>query len=112
MNSNDNTNSIYTMTEMMKIEISRQFPSVRSFAKECGIPHGTIVSALNNGIESMAWGKVKKMCDCLHIDCGSFEPIYEKNSNACVQEKRVLAYYSKLSERGKNKVIEYMKDIM
>ena len=25
------------------------------FAQEIGIPHGTLVSALNNGIDGMAW---------------------------------------------------------
>ena len=111
MNYENNTKNPDTMTETLKDEIKRQFPSVRAFAKECGVPHGTIVSALNNGIEGTAWGTVKKICDCLHIDCGTFEPILEEDRNL-EQESRVLAYFSKLSERGKNKAIEYMKDIM
>lgn len=101
----------YDMTIVLKKEILRQYPSVRAFAKECGVAHGTIVSALNNGIEGMAWGKVKMMCDCLHIDCGSFEPV-RKSGKLSEQEKRVLSYYSKLSERGQEKALEYMQDIM
>lgn len=100
-----------TMTEKIKREISRQYPSVRAFAKECGVAHGTIVSALNNGIEGMAWGKVRTICECLQIDCMNFEPLRQSNS-LNEKEQRLLAYYSRLSERGKDKTLEYMQDIM
>lgn len=104
-------NSSVDMTEKMKMEINRQYSSIRAFAKDCGVAHGTIVSALNNGIDGMAWGKVRKMCNCLNIDCGTFEPNYE-GETLSNQEQRLLAYFSKLSEKGQKKTIEYMQDIL
>ena len=91
-------------------EIYRQYPSVRAFAKACGIPHGTIVSALNNGIDGMAYGKVKKICDTLQLDLNSFEPICEYDFDDH-QKQRLLAYFQRLSDSKKDKVFEYMKDI-
>lgn len=55
-------------SEKIKQEILKQYKSIRSFAKEVGIPHGTLVSALNNGIDGMAWGKVVLICEELNLD--------------------------------------------
>ena len=44
-------------------EIYRQYPSVRAFAKACGIPHGTIVSALLNQFVNMI-SMISKNKDC------------------------------------------------
>lgn len=60
-------------TELIRDEILKQYPSIRAFARESGIPNGTIISALNNGIDGMAFAKVVKMCECLGIDPVSFE---------------------------------------
>lgn len=60
-------------TEKLKQTIKREYKSVRSFAKEVGIPHGTLVSALNNGIDSMAFGKVYQICRFLNLDPETFE---------------------------------------
>jgi len=89
--------------------ISEKYPSVREFARQSGIPHGTIVSALNNGIEGMAWSKVIRMCDCLQIDCVTFEPVEPKALDDT--HRRLLAYYDRLDDRKKEKVFEYIKDI-
>lgn len=89
-------------------EISIQYSSVRAFARACGVPHGTVVSALNKGIEGMSYIKVFKMCECLNIDLETFEP---KNNKASSDSDRLLAYYLRLSDIKKEKVIEYIKDI-
>ena len=66
-------------------EIYRQYPSVRAFAKACGIPHGTIVSALLNQFVNMI-SMISKNKDCWLIS-------------------------RDLSDSKKDKVFEYMKDI-
>jgi len=93
-------------------EIYRQYPSIRAFAKACDVPHGTIVSALNNGIEGMAYAKVQKMCKTLNLDMNTFEPIFNPDNLEDKQRERVLAYFSKMSTSKQEKVLEYMQDIL
>ena len=100
---------ISDQTRRIKELIIEKYPSIREFARESGIPHGTLVSALNNGIEGMAWSKVVRICDCLNIDYGTFEPIVPKELTD--REQRLLAYFSTLDNRKKEKVIEYIEDI-
>lgn len=96
-------------TIKIKMLILERYPSVREFARESGIAHGTLVSALNNGIEGMAWSKVIKICDCLNIDYATFEPIVPDKLNA--KQKRLLAYYNLLDSKKQDKVLEYINDI-
>lgn len=98
-------------TEQIKSIILKKYPSIRAFATDSGIPHGTIVSALNKGIESMSYGKVLKLCDTLQIDCGSFEPLNVEATSLNSDEKRLLAYYKVLDDRKRNKVLDYIDDI-
>lgn len=55
-------------SEIIKQEILKQYKSIRSFAAAVGIPHGTLVSGLNNGIDGMAWAKVVTICRALNLD--------------------------------------------
>ena len=98
-------------TSHLKDIILKKYPSVRAFANAAGIPYGTIVSALNNGIEGMSYGKVKVICDCLNIDCGTFEPIVTGRESMTGEEKRLLSYFARLDEVKRNKVLEYINDI-
>lgn len=61
-------------TLKLKDTILEQYSSIRAFARASGIAHGTIVSALDKGIGGMSYAKVRKMCECLNIDCETFEP--------------------------------------
>lgn len=54
-----------TDSEKFKNAILHHSESIRAFAREVDIPHGTLVSALNNGIERMAWSKMKKIIGVL-----------------------------------------------
>lgn len=65
-------------SELLKQEILKKYKSIRAFAKEVDIPHGTIVSALNNGIDGMALGKMIKISDALGIDPVSLKPVVSK----------------------------------
>ena len=59
-----------TKAEILKKEILRQYRSVRQFAMEMNIPYSTLVTALERGIEGMAYGTVIKMCDKLSLNGG------------------------------------------
>lgn len=98
-------------TILLKNEILNQFTSIRAFAKASGIPHGTIVSALDHGIDGMAYDRVIKICDTLNIDYVTFEPRRDTRTQLSEEEERLLAYYQRLSDAKKSKVIEYIKDI-
>lgn len=98
-------------SERLKEIILQKYPSVRAFAQEAGIPHGTLVSALNNGIDGMAWAKLNRICQCLEIDAENLEPLYKEKSSITDAEKRLLAYYNLLNGSGRAKVEEYIKDI-
>lgn len=92
--------------------ILNKYPSIRAFSKEVGIPNGTIISALNNGIDGMAYSKVIRICDCLQVDYVTFEPVFHVDDGKLdKQTKRLLSYYEQLSESKKEKVVEYIKDI-
>lgn len=84
-------------SERIKAEILKKYPSVRAFARETGIPNATIVSALNNGIEGMAWSKVNQMCYFLGLDNTTLEPLPDSDiksriggySEACSGSTRI-----------------------
>ena len=96
-------------TLKVKKMILAKYPSIREFARQTGIPHGTIVSALNNGIERMAWSRVVKICDVLDLDYVTFEP--RVPGELSDMERRLLAYYTRLNETKKGKVLQYIEDI-
>lgn len=98
-------------TEHLKEIILKKYPSIRAFASDSGIPHGTIVSALNKGIESMSYGKVIRICELLNIDCNTFEPIVVDVDKISSEEMRLLAYFKELDNKKRNKVLEYIEDI-
>ena len=100
-------------SEKLKEIILRHYPSIRAFAREVDIPHGTLVSALNHGIDGMAWSKLNQICKYLQIDAENLEPLPEslKGEQMDDHAKRLLAYYQQLNDTGRAKVEEYVKDI-
>ncbi len=102
-----------TKAEILKQEILRQYRSVRQFAMEMDIPYSTLVTALERGIEGMAYGTVIKMCDKLNLNPVDFSPL-EKDTALGAQliENRVMQYYLKLNQNGRDKVLELMDDFV
>ena len=62
-----------TKAEILKKEILTQYKSVRQFAIEMQIPYSTLVTALDRGIEGMAYGTVIRMCDKLNLKSGRLQ---------------------------------------
>ncbi len=102
-----------TKAEILKQEILRQYRSVRQFAMEMDIPYSTLVTALERGIEGMAYGTVIKMCDKLNLNPVDFSSL-EKDTALGAQliENRVMQYYLKLNQNGRDKVLELMDDFV
>jgi len=102
-----------TKAEILKKEILRQYRSVRQFAIEMNIPYSTLVTALERGIEGMAYGTVIKMCDKLSLNPVDFSSLERDASlGAQLLENRVMQYYLKLNQSGRDKVLELMDDFV
>ena len=70
-----------TKAEILKQEILKQYKSVRQFDIDMEIPYSTLVTALDRGIEGMAYGTVIRMCDRLSlnpVDFSSLEKYWER----------------------------------
>lgn len=102
-----------TKAEILKKEILNQYRSVRQFAMEMGIPYSTLVTALERGIEGMAYGTVIKMCDKLSLNPVDFSSLERDASlGAQLLENRVMQYYVKLNQDGRDKILELMDDFV
>ncbi len=99
--------------EVLKKEILKQYRSVRQFAIEMNIPYSTLVTALERGIEGMAYGTVIRMCDKLSLNPVDFSSL-ERNTSLSEQllENRVMQYYVKLNQTGRDKILELMDDFV
>lgn len=93
-------------SEKIKSEILKKYPSVRAFARETGIPNGTIVSALNNGIDGMAWSKVNQICSYLNLDPATLEPLEERTSGQSVLPDTQFSTAGLYTSFGKNDTAE------
>ena len=69
-----------TKAEILKREILRQYRSIRQFALELNIPYSTLVTALERGIEGMAYGTVIKMCDKLSLNPVNFTSLENEDT--------------------------------
>ncbi|MCH5256134.1 MAG: transcriptional regulator [Lachnospiraceae bacterium] len=100
-----------TKAEVLKAEILSQYKSVRQFAIEMEIPYSTLVTALDRGIEGMAYGTVIKICDKLSLNPVDFAPLDKKSPlGSKILENRVMEYYVKLNKTGRKKALELMED--
>lgn len=100
-----------TKAEILKIEILRQYKSVRQFAIDLEIPYSTLVTALDRGIEGMAYGSVIRICDRLGLNPVDFTPLNQKSVlGNKIMENRVMQYYVLLNKTGRKKVLELMED--
>ncbi len=102
-----------TKAEILKQEILKQYRSVRQFAMDMDIPYSTLVTALERGIEGMAYGTVIKMCDKLSLNPVDFTSLEaDAPLGAQLLENRVMQYYMKLNQTGRDKVLELMDDFV
>ncbi|MCQ2539400.1 MAG: helix-turn-helix domain-containing protein [Acetatifactor sp.] len=100
-----------TKAEILKKEILRQYRSVRQFAIEMNIPYSTLVTALERGIDGMAYGTVIRMCEKLNLNPVDFSALERDASlGAQLLENRVMQYYVKLNQAGRDRIVELMDD--
>ncbi|NLL79108.1 MAG: transcriptional regulator [Clostridiales bacterium] len=102
-----------TKSKILKKEILSQYRSVRQFAMEMDIPYSTLVTALDRGIEGMAYGTVIRMCDKLKLNPIDFSSLdRDVTIGEQLLENRVMQYHVKLNEEGREKVLGLMEDFV
>lgn len=101
-----------TKAEILKKEILNKYRSVRQFALEMSIPYSTLVTALERGIDGMAYGTVIRICDKLNLNPVDFSSL-EDNAVLSEQilENRVMASYMSLNQQGRDRALEIMEDM-
>ena len=100
-------------SESMKKEILAQYKSVRQFALEMKIPYSTLVTALDRGIDGMAYGTVIGMCDKLRINPEDFTPMDEETNSASrkLLQDKVMKKFLRLNKQGRERALEMMSDM-
>ena len=99
--------------EILKQEILKQYKSVRQFAIEMSIPYSTLVTALDRGIEGMAYGTVIKMCEKLSLNPVDFTNLERgQGLGEQIVENRVMQVYYRLNRNGRRKAMDYMSDLV
>ncbi len=97
-------------SKILKKEILSQYKSIRQFALEMEIPYSTLVTALDRGIEGMAYGTVIRICDKLHLNPVTFKPLEDTTVSEQLLENEVMAYYVRLNQDGKDLILSLMDD--
>ena len=97
-----------TKAEILKQEILKQYKSVRRF----GIPYSTLVTALERGVEGMAYGTVIRMCERLNLNPVNFSSFEDAEAGGRAAETRVMQYYVQLNRKGRRKILEIMEDCL
>lgn len=100
-----------TKAEILKGVILSKYKSVRQFAVAMNIPYSTLVTALDRGVEGMAYSTVIRICDVLALNPVDFSPLEEGGelSNQIIT-KRVMEKYSRLNRAGRKRVMEILED--
>lgn len=99
-----------TKSQALKKEILTQYKSVRQFSLDMKIPYSTLVTALDRGIEGMAYGTVIAICEKLSLNPVTFQPLDEATVSETLLENRVMQNYVKMNSEGKAKFLELMED--
>lgn len=101
-----------TKTQLLKEAILSQYRSVRRFATEMNIPYSTLVTALDRGIDGMAYSTVIAICTKLSLNPVNFRPMQEEDRlSEQITTRQVMSSYHRLNAEGRRKAMEYMDDL-
>ncbi len=101
-----------TKAQILKKEILRQYRSIRAFALESQIPYSTLMTALNHGMEGMAYGTVIHICCRLNLNPVDFSALdMDETVGGKLLENRVMRPYLRLNQDGRDKILALMEDL-
>ena len=99
------------MLQEMKGVILSRYKSIRQFAVTMNIPYSTLITALERGVDGMAYSTVIRICEALALNPIDFTPLDEGNSlSSQIQTRRVVEKYWKLNKNGRKRVMEIIDD--
>jgi len=97
--------------EILKGVILSRYKSIRQFAVTMNIPYSTLITALERGVDGMAYSTVIRICEALALNPIDFTPLDESNSlSSQIQTRRVMEKYWKLNKNGRKRVLEIIED--
>jgi predicted transcriptional regulator len=97
--------------EILKGVILSRYKSIRQFAVTMNIPYSTLITALERGIDGMAYSTVIRICEALALNPLDFTPLDEGNSlSSQIQTRRVMEKYWMLNKTGRKKVLDILDD--
>lgn len=97
--------------EILKEVILSRYKSIRQFAVAMNIPYSTLITALERGVDGMAYSTVIRICEVLSLNPLDFSPLEENNTlSSQITTRRVMDKYLKLNKAGRKKVLDIMED--
>ena len=99
---------------MLKAEIIKKYKSLRQFCLKLDIPYSTLSTALDRGIDGMAYGTVLKMCEDLMLSPIDFSPLAEhsSNKNAVMYRQQFQRYIAPLNKKGISRLMGFVDDLL
>ena len=99
--------------EILKGVILSRYKSIRQFAVAMNIPYSTLITALERGVDGMAYSTVIRICEALSLNPLDFSPLEEQDSlSSQITTRRVMDRYWKLTKSGRKKVLDIMDDYL
>lgn len=104
-----NNNS--SKADILRAVILSRYKSVRQFAVQMNIPYSTLVTALERGIEGMAYSTVMRICEALMLNPVDFTPLEDGDElSAQITTKKVMGKFNLLNKAGRRKVMDILDD--
>lgn len=99
--------------EILKRVILSRYKSIRQFAVEMGIPYSTLITALERGVDGMAYSTVIRICEALSLNPIDFSPLDEEDAlSSQITTRRVMDRYWKLNKAGRKRILDIMDDYL
>ena len=102
-----------TRADRLRDAILQRYKSIRAFAIAMDIPYSTLATALERGVEGMAYGTVIKICNNLDLNPVDLTPLRQNSEGAeQMRSTKVMNYYLKLNMDGRERLMRIFQDYL
>ncbi len=100
-------------TVLLKKAILSRYRSIRQFAGVMEIPYSTLVTALERGVDGMAYSTVIRMCRVLELNPIDFSSLEEtRGLSEQITTRMVMEKYGRLNREGRERALSVMDDLL
>ena len=100
-----------TKAEILKGVILSRYKSIRQFAVAMNIPYSTLITALERGVDGMAYSTVISICEALSLNPIDFSALEEDDAlSSQITTRRVMDKYWKRNKGGRKRILDIMED--